>query len=89
MVLEDDDWDLSAEELDSLERDAFQNLAQQCINSASALKPRNAEQQKMASEVLLFHHEDIGVQIYQMAKEYGKHNITTEIKTKMFNNTIV
>ncbi|XP_008223648.1 PREDICTED: uncharacterized protein LOC103323430 [Prunus mume] len=36
MALEDDDWDLSAEELDSLERDAFQKLAQQCINSASA-----------------------------------------------------
>ncbi|BBG92978.1 chromatin remodeling factor18 [Prunus dulcis] len=36
MALEDDDWDLSAEELDSLERDAFQKLAQQRINSASA-----------------------------------------------------
>ncbi|XP_008223495.1 PREDICTED: SWI/SNF-related matrix-associated actin-dependent regulator of chromatin subfamily A-like protein 1 isoform X1 [Prunus mume] len=36
MALEDDDWDLSAEELDSLEREAFQKLAQQRINSASA-----------------------------------------------------
>ncbi|XP_021822594.1 SWI/SNF-related matrix-associated actin-dependent regulator of chromatin subfamily A-like protein 1 isoform X2 [Prunus avium] len=36
MALEDDDWGLSAEELDSLERDAFQKLAQQRINSASA-----------------------------------------------------
>ncbi|KAK9934160.1 hypothetical protein M0R45_021313 [Rubus argutus] len=32
---DDDDWNLSAEELDSLERDAFQKLAQQRINSAS------------------------------------------------------
>jgi SWI/SNF-related matrix-associated actin-dependent regulator 1 of chromatin subfamily A len=32
---QDDDWNLSAEELDSLERDAFQKLAQQRINSAS------------------------------------------------------
>ncbi|BFG14773.1 hypothetical protein CerSpe_010460 [Prunus speciosa] len=36
MALEDDDWGLSAEELDSLERDAFQKLSQQRINSASA-----------------------------------------------------
>ncbi|CAL8990942.1 unnamed protein product, partial [Prunus brigantina] len=36
MALEDDDWDLSAEELNSLERDAVQKLAQQRINSASA-----------------------------------------------------
>ncbi|KAM1418263.1 hypothetical protein FF1_021660 [Malus domestica] len=35
MALEDDDWDLSAEEFDSLERDAFQKLAQQRVNSAS------------------------------------------------------
>ncbi|XP_024197093.1 SWI/SNF-related matrix-associated actin-dependent regulator of chromatin subfamily A-like protein 1 isoform X2 [Rosa chinensis] len=31
----DDDWNFSAEELDSLERDAFQKLSQQRINSAS------------------------------------------------------
>ncbi|KAI5349026.1 hypothetical protein L3X38_001913 [Prunus dulcis] len=35
MALEDDDWDWRTEELDSLERDVFQKLAQQCINSAS------------------------------------------------------
>ncbi|XP_068331950.1 uncharacterized protein [Pyrus communis] len=35
MALDDDDWDLSAEEFDSLERDAFQKLAQQRVNSAS------------------------------------------------------
>ncbi|KAK9934159.1 hypothetical protein M0R45_021312 [Rubus argutus] len=32
---DDDDWDLSAEEFDSLERDALQKLAKQRINSAS------------------------------------------------------
>ncbi|XP_061992188.1 uncharacterized protein LOC133710194 isoform X1 [Rosa rugosa] len=32
---DDDDWNFSAEELDSLERDAFQKLSQQRINSAS------------------------------------------------------
>ncbi|KAM1086378.1 hypothetical protein ACFX2B_011892 [Malus domestica] len=35
MALDDDDWDLSAEEFDSLERDAFQKLTQQRVNSAS------------------------------------------------------
>ncbi|KAF3453526.1 hypothetical protein FNV43_RR03966 [Rhamnella rubrinervis] len=32
MELDDDDWDLSAEQLDSLERDAFQKIAQQRLN---------------------------------------------------------
>lgn len=29
---DDDDWDLSADQLDSLERDAFQKIAQQRLN---------------------------------------------------------
>lgn len=38
MALDDDDWDLdlSAEELDSLERDAFQKIQQRNSSSASA-----------------------------------------------------
>ena len=37
--MDDDDWDLSAEQLDSLERDACQKLAQQRSASASAPAP--------------------------------------------------
>ncbi|XP_048337388.2 uncharacterized protein LOC107431494 isoform X2 [Ziziphus jujuba] len=35
MNLEDDDWELSAEQLDSLEKDAFNKIAQQRLNPSS------------------------------------------------------